>query len=62
MVIGIDNVEFDSKDTVVDLSEYTDLEEKYVIAVNNKVDMLITSDKETGDYFKSNGIATFIKS
>jgi rRNA-processing protein FCF1 len=61
MKIAIDNVEVDLEEEKIDLSRYTAPDEKYVHAVDNKVDMIITNDKRIADYFRDNGIAALIK-
>ena len=62
-VIGLD------KDTsigymenrTVDLGKYNDLDEKYVHAVDNKVELIVTKDRAVAEFFKKNGISALIK-
>lgn len=61
MIIGIDNVDIELCDNMVDLSEHVPDDEKYVYAVDYRVDMIITIDKETAEYFKENGIPAYLE-
>lgn len=62
MKIGIDKVDYPTKDTAVDLSTYSDLNEKYVRAVDNTIDIVVTSDIKTAEYFRENGIPAAVLS
>jgi len=61
MIIGIDNVDIDLCEAQVDLSEHIPDDEKYVYAVDNRVDMIITIDRETAEYFRENGIPALLE-
>lgn len=60
MKIGIDNTQIDLSDERVYLGQYIELDEKYVHAVDNKIDVLITTDKKTAQYFTENGIPSLV--
>lgn len=61
MKIGIDNLDLVLQSDDIDLSKYKDLNEKYVHAVDNSVDILITDNEETAKYFFSSGITSFVE-
>lgn len=61
MVIGIDNVQLSGIGSYTDLSKYSDKDEKYAQAVDHKIDLIITDNKEIANYFRDNGIAAFLK-
>lgn len=59
MKIGIDNVSLPLKYETIDLSAYKSLNEKYVHAVDNLVEMLFTDNDKTAEYFTENGIVSY---
>ena len=61
MIIGLDNVDIDTKEKVVYLGHYVNNDDKYVAAVNAKVDVVITDSTDRATYFKENGIHALIQ-
>ena len=61
MVIGLDGVDIGIVENTIDLSEHKPKDEKYVYAVDHKVDMIVTEDRNTAVYFRENGIAALLK-
>lgn len=61
MIIGLDNVEIAGIDKTVDLSNHKPKDEKYVTAVDHRIDLLITNDIQIAQYFSDNGITALVK-
>ena len=61
MVIAIDNVNIQGFDNPIDLGHYKQDDEKYVHAVDHKVDFLISNNTSTAEFFRENGIAVLLK-
>lgn len=61
MNIAIDGVDIELDESIIDLSNVVDTDEKYVIAVDYKIDVLITSVYDTAEFFSENGIKTYLE-
>ena len=61
MKIGIDNLSINIEQDTIDLSKYNELDEKYVHAVDSRIDILFTSNEDTAKYFEANGIVSFVR-
>ena len=61
MTIGLDGVAIDDVHIAVDLATHKDKNEKYVYAVDSKIDVIITDNEAVAQYFKANGIVALLK-
>ena len=60
MRIAIDNVQPEVATEYLNVSGIRDLTEKYVKCVDNNIDMIITSNRQTAKFFQMNGIKAYI--
>ena len=60
MKIAIDNVQPEVATEYLNVSDVQDIEEKYVRCVDHNIDIIITADKQTAEFFQQNGIKAYI--
>ena len=60
MRIAIDNVQPEVATKYLNVSSIRDLTEKYVRCVDNNIDIIITSNRQTAKFFQMNGIKAYM--